>query len=78
MNFSGYYHQLYCVLIWSFIFVAAPVSAAEDGFEQDTILKDAGDFFGSGAEGLADVISRYSMNTASPMPISKAQKRVAH
>ena len=37
---------------------ASTAYAAEEGFEQDTILKDAGDFFGSGAEGLADVISK--------------------
>jgi hypothetical protein len=58
MRNANYRQQLFFILGLFFISVAAPVSAADDGFEQDTILKDAGDFFGSGAEGLADVISK--------------------
>ena len=58
MSFARYRHLLLWVLGFSFIAIAAPVFAEDDGFEQDTILKDAGDFFGSGAEGLADVISK--------------------
>lgn len=59
MNIIGYQQLLQVMILTvSIFFGAGPADAAEDGFEQDTILKDAGDFFGSGAEGLADVISK--------------------
>ena len=59
MSSARYWRQLLGLLGLSLVIHAVPVIAAEEeGFEQDTILKDAGDFFGSGAEGLADVISK--------------------
>jgi len=58
MNIVGHSRLLVFVLAASLFAGAGPAWAADDGFEQDTILKDAGDFFGSGAEGLADVISK--------------------
>ena len=59
MHVVGYQRLLPVVVLAATLFAGAgSADAAEDGFEQDTILKDAGDFFGSGAEGLADVISK--------------------
>ena len=67
MNIVGYQRLLpVFVLVVSLFTGAGPVTAAEDGFEQDTILKDAGDFFGSGAEGLADVIGKIFKDHGKP------------
>jgi len=75
MNKIGYQRLLPIIGLATALFVSAgPVCAleqieevgAEDGFEQDTILKDAGSFFGSGAAGLADVISKIFKEQGKP------------
>ena len=62
MHIIGYQRLFPIIVLAASLSVGAgPACAeeegAEDGFEQDTILKDAGAFFGSGAAGLGDVIS---------------------
>ena len=44
-------------------------------FDQDTVLGDAEEFFGSGAEGLADVIEKVFEEKGRQLDISKVAKR---
>ena len=48
------------ILIVACLYPAAPVQAEEskDTYEEGTILKEAGDFLGAGAEGLGEVIEK--------------------
>ena len=43
---------LKCACLLFIAGLSASVLAEDDTYEQDTILKEAGDFFGGGAEGL--------------------------
>jgi len=55
-----------CVWLLFFAGLSACVQAEDDTYEEDTILKEAGDFFGGGAEGLADVIEKIFENQGRP------------
>ena len=54
--------------------LSVSVQAEDDTYEQDTILKEAGDFFGSGAEGLADVIEKIFKDKGRPNAYIKGQE----
>ncbi|MFT5425531.1 MAG: hypothetical protein ACI9ZT_000462 [Gammaproteobacteria bacterium] len=48
--------------------------AAEDTYEEDTILKEADAFFGGGAEGLAEVIEKIFKEKGKPNAFIKGQE----
>lgn len=62
------------ILIW----VAAPASAVEkkdsNTFDQETVLKDATEFFGQGAEGLAKVIEKAFKDHGRPNAYIKGEE----
>src|SRR3989304_5121871 len=58
LNNSIYRYFLSLFFIFS-LSVSGPLFADEDDtYEEKSMLQEAGDFFGAGAEGLADVISK--------------------
>ncbi len=50
------------------------VQAADDTYEEDTILKEADAFFGDGAEGLAEVIEKIFKEQGRPNAFIKGQE----
>lgn len=67
MILAGFRHLPLFWLLALPIFAGSPsVSAAEDTYEEGSILKEAADFFGEGAEGLADVISKIFKDQGKP------------
>ena len=48
----------FLAVILGFILIYSSSSFADDTFDQETILTEASDYLGSGAEGLASVIER--------------------
>jgi len=65
---------LKCVCLLFITGLGVSVQAEEETYEQDTILKEAGDFFGGGAEGLADVIEKIFKDKGRPNAYIKGQE----
>ncbi len=61
-----------CLLFFAGLSVS--VQAGDDTYEEDTILKEAGDFFGGGADGLADVIEKIFEDMGRPNAYIKGQE----
>lgn len=53
---------------------AADKAAKDEGYEKDTILKEARTFFGKGAKGLADVISKVFEDKGKPVGYIKGEE----
>ena len=56
-----------------FTFLCAPVSA-DDGYEKDTVIDDAADFFGEGAAGIGEVIEKIFKDQGRPNAIIKGEE----
>ena len=67
-------HNKLLSLFLSLILIS-PLSFAEDNnYDQDTVLDDAADFFGAGAEGLGDVIEKIFKDHGEPNAIIKGEE----
>lgn len=62
------------LFILLFAFNAAPVYAEEDTYEEDTVLEEAADFFGEGAEGIGDVIEKLFKDMGRPNAYIKGEE----
>ena len=58
---------------FSFIFFST-TSFADDNYEKNTVLDDAADFFGAGAEGLGDVLEKIFKEHGRPNAIIKGEE----
>lgn len=47
---------------------------ASEGYDQDSVLEDAADFFGEGTEGLAEVVEKIFKDQGSPNAIIKGEE----
>ncbi len=47
---------------------------ADDGYDQDTVLDDAADFFGEGAEGLGEVVEKIFKKYGRPNAVIKGEE----
>ena len=54
--------------------LSSAANAGEETYEQDTILEEAGNFFGAGAEGLAEVIEKIFNDLGKPNAYIKGQE----
>ena len=61
-------------LILSLIVISSTVFAGGDTFSEDSILKDATEFLGDGAEGVADVIEKLFGDLGEPNAYIKGQE----
>lgn len=50
------------------------IAAAEDSYNQDTVLDDAADFFGEGTEGLGEVVEKIFSEFGRPNAIIKGEE----
>ena len=57
-----------------FVFLSTSSFAADDSYEEDTVLKDAADFFGEGTEGLGEVIEKIFKDQGRPNAIIKGEE----
>lgn len=57
------FHVLFCTGGW-----------AEDGFDQDSVIEDAVDFFGEGAENVAEMVEKIFKEQGHPNAIIKGQE----
>ena len=71
-TFAAILLRLFCILC--FAGYVMPVQAADDTYEEDTILKEADAFFGGGAEGLAEVIEKLFKEQGRPNAFIKGQE----
>lgn len=62
------------LLLWLPAFAVAPASAEEDTFEEETVLEEAADFFGEGAEGIGDVIEKLFKDLGRPNAYIKGEE----
>ena len=61
---------LFCL---NFIFLT-PFAFAEDNYDQDSVLNDAANFFGEGAEGLGEVLEKIFKEQGRPNAIIKGEE----
>ena len=64
---------LLSIFCFGLIFFTHPV-IADDNYGQDTVLDDAADFFGAGAEGLGEVIEKIFKEHGRPNAIIKGEE----
>ena len=68
------FEALRSVCLLCFFGISMIAHAADDAYEEDTILKEADAFFGGGAEGLADVIENIFKDMGKPNAFIKGQE----
>lgn len=61
------------LISFSFIVFSGP-SFADDNYDKNTVLDDAADFFGTGAEGLGDVLEKVFKEHGEPNAIIKGEE----
>ncbi len=62
------------ILFFSFITFFTMNAHAEEGYEEDSIIQDAEDFFGDGAEGVAEVVRKIFKEQGKPNAIIKGEE----
>ena len=66
--------MLSCLLSFIVLFFFYAGAYADDGYEQDSVIEDAKDFFGEGAEGVAEVIEKIFKDQGRPNAIIKGEE----
>lgn len=62
------------ILLFVSVLTSAQVVNADDTYNEDSIIDDAADFFGEGAEGVADVIEKIFKDQGKPNAIIKGEE----
>lgn len=57
-----------------FVFTSIQAFAEDDTYKEDTVLDDAADFFGEGAEGLGEVIGKLFNDLGKPNAVIKGEE----
>lgn len=66
-------HGLF-ILSLIFAFLSSPVFAENENYNKSTVMDDASDFFGSGAEGLGEVIEKIFKEHGQPNAVIKGEE----
>lgn len=62
------------ILLLASLLISAQVVKAEDTYTEDSVIDDAADFFGDGAEGVAEVIEKVFKDQGKPNAIIKGEE----
>lgn len=66
--------RIVCLLILCVTFMFITGAYASEGYDKDSVLEDAADFFGEGSEGLAEVVERIFKEQGRPNAIIKGEE----
>lgn len=62
------------LICFSFAFFSAPTFAENENYKKSTVLDDASDFFGEGAEGLGEVMEKIFKDHGEPNAVIKGEE----
>ncbi|MCG8325537.1 MAG: DUF1134 domain-containing protein [Thiotrichales bacterium] len=65
---------VYSVILLFLITLSARLAVAADSYNQDTVIKDAAEFLGAGAEGVGDVIEKIFSDLGKPNAVIKGEE----
>jgi len=72
MKQTYFIRQLFAV--WVLALCLAPVHAEDDTYQEETVMDEAADFFGEGAEGIGDVIEKLFDDMGEPNAYIKGEE----